>query len=337
MQLSLALQLEVRNVSVTSSERKLVCHKLFCLTIHPLVSQLRSEFKVFYLDDGTLGGSVESVLRDLQQLEIVAAELGLQLNHQKSELICDDVPTKEAMLLEILGLRSVHCSNATLLGTPIGSEECINDIIREKAGMLELMGDRLSLLPSHDALLLLRHSFAILKVLYLVRTAPCFLSPELRSFDDLLRHLLSSIVNIPLSDESAWLQATLPVRAQGIGIRRAVQLAPSAYLASAAGCSELVQPILPPRLHSVIDPHADTAINLWQHGHDHPPPSLPASHSQRVWDCAIIESTFNSLLDTASDQQSRARLLATSCPESGAGHMNALPVVLQLTILEPMA
>ena len=37
-----------------------------------------------------------------------------------------------------------------LLGTPIGSEECNSDIIREKAGVLELMGDRLSLLPSHD-------------------------------------------------------------------------------------------------------------------------------------------------------------------------------------------
>ena len=54
-------------------------------------------------------------------------------------------------------------------------------MVREKAGTLELMGDRLSLLPSHDALLLLRHSFAIPKVLYLVRTAPCFLSPELKS------------------------------------------------------------------------------------------------------------------------------------------------------------
>ena len=87
----------------------------------------------------------------------------------------------------------------------------------------------------------------------------------------------------------------------------------------------MVQQILPPRLHSVIDPHADTAINLWQHGHDHPPPSLPASRSQRVWDSAIIESTFNTLLDTASDQQSRARLLATSCPKSGAW-LHVLPI-----------
>ena len=29
---------------------------LFCLTIHPLVSKLKSEFCVWYLDDGTVGG-----------------------------------------------------------------------------------------------------------------------------------------------------------------------------------------------------------------------------------------------------------------------------------------
>ena len=29
---------------------------LFCLTIHPLITPLKSEFKVFYLDDGTIRG-----------------------------------------------------------------------------------------------------------------------------------------------------------------------------------------------------------------------------------------------------------------------------------------
>ena len=29
---------------------------LFCLMIHPMILQLRSEFRVFYLDDGSLGG-----------------------------------------------------------------------------------------------------------------------------------------------------------------------------------------------------------------------------------------------------------------------------------------
>ena len=228
-----------------------------------MVSRIHSEFKVFYLDDGTLGGPVETILRDLKQVEADAAELGLQLNHGKSELICDEGSTRDSMLLEFPGLCPINCSQATLLGIPIGSVECVSDTIKVKSRLLELMGDRLSLLPSHDALLLLRHSFAIPKVLYLLRTAPCFLSSELGGFDDVLRRLLSNIVNIPLSNESAWLQAFLPVRAGGIGIRRTVQLAPSAYLASAAGCSELIQQILPPRLHTAVDPHVEVACNLW--------------------------------------------------------------------------
>ena len=78
-------------------------------------------------------------------------------------------------------------------------------------------------------------------------TAPCFLSAKLARFDESLRHLLCVILNVQsLHDDSALLQASLPVRSGGIGIRRSVQLAPSAYLASAAGCSELIPQILPP-------------------------------------------------------------------------------------------
>ena len=42
---------------------------LFCLTIHPMVKSVESEFKVFYLDDGTLGGQMNEVLRDLKLIE----------------------------------------------------------------------------------------------------------------------------------------------------------------------------------------------------------------------------------------------------------------------------
>ena len=42
---------------------------LFCLTIHPMVLQLRSELRMFYLDDGSLGGSLSDVLHDLQLVE----------------------------------------------------------------------------------------------------------------------------------------------------------------------------------------------------------------------------------------------------------------------------
>ena len=39
----------------------------------------------------------------------------------------------------LLGLCLVGCSQATLLGTPIGSEEAISVIIKMKTGMLELI------------------------------------------------------------------------------------------------------------------------------------------------------------------------------------------------------
>ena len=109
------------------------------------------------------------------------------------------------------------------------------------------MGERLQHLSSHDALLLLRHSLAIPKLLYILRSSPSFLSPCLKSYDDELRALVSRITNVPLEDP-AWSQASLPVRCGGLGIRSAVQLAPSAFLSSAAGSSDLVRRILPDRL-----------------------------------------------------------------------------------------
>ena len=53
---------------------------LFCLGIHNLVSSLSSEFTVFYLDDGTIGGSFEDFESDLLKIENQGKALGLFLN-----------------------------------------------------------------------------------------------------------------------------------------------------------------------------------------------------------------------------------------------------------------
>ena len=105
------------------------------------------------------------------------------------------------------------------------------------------------------AIVLLRHSFAIPKLL---QTSPCFLSTKLKEYDSLLRSIFSKI-----QDDSAWLQVTLPIMNGGIRIRRATLFAPSAYLASAAACSELVSTILPSHLRNISNPHLDVARSLW--------------------------------------------------------------------------
>ena len=204
---------------------------LFCLTIHDMLLQLRGEFGVSYLDDGTLGGSLEEVLRDVHMVERVAGDLGLQLNHRKSEIICDDPATRQSMLAAFPQFCMVSQDHATLLGSPIGSSvEGIKDAIGAKTSALALMGDRLRLLHAHDGFCLLRNAFTLPNMLYTLRTTPCFLSLQLQKFDDLQRSLLADIANISLdANDRAWAQAALPVWSGGLGVQSASQLAPSAF------------------------------------------------------------------------------------------------------------
>ena len=46
--------------------------------------------------------------------------IGLHLNHRKSEVICGDSATREAILSALPGARVVDPMSATLLGSPIG-------------------------------------------------------------------------------------------------------------------------------------------------------------------------------------------------------------------------
>ena len=299
---------------------------LFCLTVHDTILDLHSTFRAFYLDDGTLGGSVEEVLQDLAFVERAAAELGLHLNHDKSELICTNSSTREAVLSVAPRLRPVDSGAATLLGSPIGSATEVDNTIRSKREFLKVMGDRLQYLHPHDALCLLRHAFALPKMLYVLRTSPCFLSSELENFDLLLRSLLGSITNLNLLDnDAAWTQASLPVWSGGLGIRSVTQLAPSAFLASAAGSSSLVSQLLPSTLRLVPDPFQSDAIVLWKARHDEAPPTGTASTQQKSWDTPVVNAAFNRLLESAPDERSQARLRAAQRKESGAW-LNALPL-----------
>ena len=89
---------------------------LFCLSIHQLTTQLTSHFKVFYLDDGSLGGNVDGVLHNLSIVEEIAGQLGLRLNRGKSEVICQDPGTLEKFLSAAPGFEVTFFEKVTLLG-----------------------------------------------------------------------------------------------------------------------------------------------------------------------------------------------------------------------------
>jgi len=63
---------------------------------------------------------------------------------------------------------------------------------------------RLELLHSHDALVLLKNSLAMLKLLYLLKTSNCSASPLLADFDKTLRAGLCNILNVDLNEDSDY-------------------------------------------------------------------------------------------------------------------------------------
>ena len=214
-------------------------------------------------------------------------------------------------------------SDASLLGSSVGNISSINNIFEEKTALLKKMGDRLVHLSSHDAILILKHSFAIPKLLYNLRTSPCFLSPALEVYDKTLRSIVSGITNIHFEEpHPAWLQATLPVKLGGLGVWSAVQLAPSAFLASAAASSDLVCHIVPPTLQSSPIPFVEKADRQWSVGDSVLLPEGTARCRQKVWDTIKAKILADALLDSARDSR---RLLASRARESGVW-LNVLPI-----------
>lgn len=59
---------------------------VFSSAIQAVVESLVSEFIVFYLDDGTIAGEYESVIKDFKTVIVECGKIGLQINPAKCEL-----------------------------------------------------------------------------------------------------------------------------------------------------------------------------------------------------------------------------------------------------------
>ena len=154
---------------------------------------MKSEFSVLYLDDVTLGGSPDDISHDLKVIESFE-EIGLFLNNNKSEIVCSDPVTRRFILITLPGARVVDPSEASLLGSPLGNVDSVSAALKVKVNSLKVMGARLKHFSAHDAILLLKNSFAIPKLLYLLRSSPCFLSPMITSYDESLKTIVSDII-----------------------------------------------------------------------------------------------------------------------------------------------
>ena len=306
----------------------------FCLTFKAVLESLTSELVLGFLDDVAIGGEAACVMEDFSQLDLAAKKIGLAINYDKCEIVGHSMETRSLFQSRGIDLPETSAAQVILLGSPLSAGQHLDAILECKHQELQRLTKRLELMPSHDSLYLLRNVLTAPRLMYLLRTAPCTGSVELEKFDTVLRESLSTTLNIDLDDDR-WIQASLPVRWGGLGIRSVVSLAPSAYLASAASTKELTASLLPVRLRDSADSGISTATSAWIKLATRVPSEAtpdtcststpPDSSVQRVWDNICCEVQADQLLQTAEHDVHRARLLASR--SSGSGDwLNAMPL-----------
>lgn len=199
---------------------------------------------------------MDEVCADLDKIVEISSEIGLQLNMRKCEMCVfggqEDIRvfSMGAMKLRYPGFRNVPIDEFELLESAV-SEGAVQRVVSEKILMLKTMVSRL-VLPSHQALYLLRNCLAVPKIMYVLRTSLIYKFPTLlRQFDELVRTSLPVICNVKRNDV-AWIQSSLPVRDGGSGKRRIEMLAPSAYLASAFATASLISKIIQTEMTTFI-------------------------------------------------------------------------------------
>ncbi|GAU97086.1 hypothetical protein RvY_08441 [Ramazzottius varieornatus] len=307
---------------------------LFCLATRSLSKSLTSPFNLWYLDDATLGGTLEQVSADLQTVISAGAALGLQLNMSKCEVFAfgetvrERTPAIAKMKVQCPGILLPESHSLTLLGAPL-FPEAIPKVLDGKTALAELMTLRLEKISSHQALFLLKSCLSIPKLLYVLRCSPAYKCQQsLRHFDDAIRSCAAKIANIDMNDDT-WRQASLPVANGGLRLRCAAELALPAYLASVHAAHHLVSQIVP---EADLDGVTAEGITLWSAICDvEPPPSLMRS-LRKMWDTPIVERQFRVPLEQSTPTE-KARLHAVSSKESGAW-LDALPVSVLGNLLD---
>ena len=292
----------------------------FSNTVHPLLDSMEAALTLGYLDDLTLGGDQNQVARDVQRVIEEGRSMGLVLNISKCELITDPCTTVANPVLQ--SFQRIPIQDASLLGAPLFPGPVLDRFWSDRCKDLSRAVDRLRLINSQDALVLLRASFSAPRVQHLLRCSPSVDNAALIIFDDLLRSALNRLTNSNLTD-TQWLQATLPIKEGGLGVRRVSSLALPAFLASAASTLSLQASILSNH-PCPSDFFSETFQARWSASYGSPPPGELTS-KQSAWDRPGVLFDRARVEESLVDERQKATFLAAATRHSG-DWLTALPI-----------
>ena len=118
---------------------------------------------------------------------------------------------------------------------------------------------------------------------------------------------LTSILNVEISNDQ-WSLYTLLVHLGGLGMRSAMMLVTSAFLASAASTFSLQNGILEGAIQVSEDPYTSEVKASWKSLPHVDILSKPANRYQKVWDAAVSTVAYEDILSRYSTTVDKARL-----------------------------
>ena len=302
----------------------------FSMAIQGLISQLSSDLNVWYLDDGTLAGHPDHVRADFKKIIAAQSSLGLKVNLNKCEfsVLGSNKSAVDALTASFSAsypeAKFVPTGDLSLLGSPL-FQEALDRELMTRLGNFKSTCTRLESLDHHDSLFLLKNVFHIPKLLYLLRTTSAHRSIVLKEFDACLKTTLERITNCQL-DNSAFCQATLPVKFGGLGVRMSQDISLPAYIASCANASEIIEKVISAEFTAPFSASLAEAVLTWKAADDRlVEPSTQTKKYQAEWDIPQAKLKLMALVENAPNDLTRARLLAAGAPKSGVW-LNAIPV-----------
>jgi hypothetical protein len=198
---------------------------------------------VWFMDDGTLIGTVDDIKRALQVIVTEGPALGLHINLPKCELWW---PTLNSRLDEFPpGVTRLASSGVALLGSAVGSEAFAESELSKRVDKMSVMLSTLDEFEDAQVqLALLRVCLGMPKLAYSLRTsAPEKFQGQLTRADAAITAALDVITGDPLT-KPALLQAQLPIKRGGLGVRTASGTAAAAFISSCVSTRALQCQIL---------------------------------------------------------------------------------------------
>ena len=203
---------------------------------------LFSPLFIGFMDDITLGSTRSLVAADVELFKAEESKISLDLNVSKCETISRShnhpIQTFQVFL-------EITLEDACLLGASLGTGRALDKALSSRCSDLRIAIGRLKVLLSYMPSYCSNH-----RSVSLGKCTPFAVTHAWDTghsvFNNLLQEGITIITNSLLSDIQ-WLQASLPVRDEGLGIHLATSLALSAFLASATSTSDLQYRILSSR------------------------------------------------------------------------------------------